>query len=306
VASSGSLAESFSLLFNREGDAMNKNGIVFAHSLFTSTDYQPFPAATLLQPSVNRPLFVSRGTEDHVVGYEHASGEHTQFLMEALADGVGFAGPGVTGCGLGPLAADAIPLDGVAGGHLVAFSNSRPFEDCSEAALDGPPNEIQIGPFQDVPTAFVRGTDPIASIQLVPRTDGAWLVWQEDGSTTRLPPPIMAARIGAQGQLESDAIEVTSTSVVGPIAADRLGDKLIVAWEESAEPGPPSIVIRVIDENGQPAGTATLPSPGWYTQSGISLLGSPSGQQLLVAFPSLLGDEGRSVVHVARYDCAPG
>jgi hypothetical protein len=143
---------------------------------------------------------------------------------------------------------------------------------------------------------------------MVAHSDGAWLVYQPDGSTSEVPPAILAVRLDGGGQVVSDYIAVAtdgSAATYGPFAAGRLGDKLVVASVDSFDPSAPTLILQVFDENGLVGATSLNTAPEWFSDDQLAVLGSPAGDQVLLGYASTVKD-APTRIHVARFDCVTG
>lgn len=287
-------------------------GVYFAPSVAPETDYSPIPDAFVVtSETMSRPAFVARGASGHVAGSLHEAGGFLQLEINFITpEGDLFGAPLASGCATTPMVAGAVPSGD---GYLVAFSSGRPFGTCfNDDGIPGPPTELQVA-WIDAngaikPGAMLPGIEPIFGAQIVARSDGAWLVWQQDGSTSEAPPPIVAVRLDAGGQLASDIFEVVPTGVSSarPFAADRLGDKLVVTWVDAIDPSAPNLIVQVFDEAGLPAAVTSLSTaPGFFFDDQLAVMGSPAGNQALLAYASNVEDGPRRI-HVARFDCLIG
>lgn len=287
-------------------------GVYFAPSVAPETDYSPIPDAFVVTTEpMSRPAFVARGASGHLAGSLHDAGGFLQLEINFITpEGSVFGASLASGCATSPMVTGAVPSGD---GFLVAFSSGRPFGTCfNDDGIPGPPTELQVawmdGNGTIKPGAVLPGIEPIFGAQIVARSDGAWLVWQHDGSTSEVSPPILAVRLDATGQLASDIFEVvpTGASSARPFAADRLGDKLVVAWVDAIDPSAPSLIVQVFDEAGLLTGGASLSTaPGFFFDDQLAIMGSPAGNQVLLAYASDPGD-GLRRIHVARLDCVIG
>jgi hypothetical protein len=152
------------------------------------------------------------------------------------------------------------------------------------------------------------GASP-TQLQLVPRGEGAWLVWQiDDGVTSG---PLEAMKLDSDGLPEGGVISlVQSGAVFEKVALAALGDGLALAYTDSFDPSTPTIVVEVFDADGvQTAATSLTPVAWPRVGEGYGLVGSPSADALLLSWASAEVDpnvEGSARVFTARLDCSRG
>jgi hypothetical protein len=284
--------------------------VYFAPSVPPSTTTAPLPTGTYLTGAgQTRPLSLTRGAATYL-GLHEAIAEPLRYLTAHITTGTSGVDAAYTGlaCGNKPLTADAVPS---ADGYLAALSSHRPLGTCFDDNVPiGVPNKIHLARVSTAggitAGASVEGMDDMLKVALVPRSDGAWLVWQESGASAEVPPPIMAAPVNHLGEFTAPPLPVTGAGFTyGLFEATALGDKLAVAWVDVLDPGPPTMIIQVIDEAGGYAGATGVSSPSaWISGTGFSLLGSPSGDRLLAAWATFpAGGADATRIEVTRLDC---
>ena len=145
----------------------------------------------------------------------------------------------------------------------------------------------------------------VRSSRVVPRSDGAWLVWQGTGAFSEAPPPIQAARVDANGMIVGSVIPVTNDGDTrGPFAATAIDDRLAVVWPDRIEPGAPVLAVSLLDAQGNKlpgTGISTAMAP--LAPGRLAALGSPWGEKLLVAWSGQTMSGGPLGFQVVRFDC---
>jgi hypothetical protein len=236
-----------------------------------------------------------------------ADADGTTFLGQLVTDASGTVidGPWFeSGCAQGRVRADVIAVEG---GYLSAFSSGRGLVECfNDDGIPGPPTRLQVG--------WWRGgsgmawqyeetlPEPITTVELVPRGDGAWLLHQTDGSTSLTYPSVVATALGPDGVPTGPSFSaVEDGRTFGPVAAAPFGRGFALAWVEAIDPSAPTVFVRVFDEDGTlRAEGAYDTSPAFLVPSRISLVSSPNEDALIVAWEA--ADEERRVV-AARFAC---
>lgn len=188
-----------------------------------------------------------------------------------------------TACGDSHLAADAMPWKD---GFLVATAIGAPAPGCTPGLAPEPPTRLQLlfqGATPDTTKVILDlGPHEAWGFRLLPRSDGAWLVYRTAS--------------GAVAQrLDADAMPTgTPLSIDTPVAA--LGDRLIVG---------PTMANKTVRVVGDTSATPAVPFPaGNLTEA--ALLGSPSGDKALVTWIVACGNPGPArCLKAARVSCAP-
>lgn len=148
--------------------------------------------------------------------------------------------------------------------------------------------------------------EPIVHLGMAPAKEGAWLVFQTDGSTAESPPPVFAAKIDVSGAWSepNELYAVTPGGYLPPdVAVAAFGDRLAVAWIDAIDPSAPLILVQLVEPDGSLGPGVSIPTnEAWYS-SDLRLLTSPDGQKLLLSW-SVSPEEGS--LGVARVDCADG
>jgi hypothetical protein len=164
------------------------------------------------------------------------------------------------------------------------------------AKLAGNPPTATLGAVDD-------GISQVDAIAMAGRSDGAWLVWSRNALQGD-PGAIYAARLDADGNLAAGPWKLAESVELytGSIAADRLGDDLVVAWA-SVYGAPTRIEVRRLDGAGAEVATASIevedrvPDP-------VAVLGSPAGNGVLLAYTQQPQGEISRKVHLRRLGCA--
>lgn len=286
--------------------------MALAASVAPETDYESFP------PSVQwdgwEPAWavaLARGAKGHLAAYQFGGGPYTYLTLGLVGTG------GVTvlsdaACANMPFPADVAPTQG---GFLVASASGRAFGSCpDDDGIPGPPNRVQIARLDDDTASFTLATeyqdpDPISQVALAQGGQDTWVVWQNTGASAFEPPSIRAQRLTATGAPSGPIFDVTSSGATsGPFAAASLGPWLAVAWVDSIDPSTPTLRLDLFDDNGaRVAGSSYNTAPFWLYEPSLSLLSSPDGRSLLLAWSDHDGGgTSAAIARVARFSCMGG
>jgi hypothetical protein len=250
-----------------------------------------------------------------------AGGSHLAIVHEPDMPPPSLPGDSIAACGKSPLAGAGIPegSNAAVGGPyaLIAVSNSRAELGCS--GLPGAPSKVIVDTWPSSgppsPKTSIDNATAVRQIELVPRADGAWLVWQaEKPAGGGSDPPVMATRVDALGKTISNTFEAIPAGANGyPFAASAIGDELVVAFVEATEPSAKTnLGMRVFLSDGTPDGeghvsVASLPvppgGPWWVDPERLGLLGNEDS--VILAWSEHVTEPtapGR--VLVARFTCA--
>lgn len=145
----------------------------------------------------------------------------------------------------------------------------------------------------------IQTVEPMVSLAMAPASFGAWVVYQTDGSTSRVAPPVQAFRLGQDARPLSLDIAVSPSGFgVGPIATTSIGDALFVAYASDDRAGE-TIVVQRVDAN-ETLGPSVVVSTGVAPRTGkLQLVASEGGDKLLLGWEAQNGNLG-----LARLDCA--
>lgn len=200
-------------------------------------------------------------------------------------------------------------------GFLAALGRPSPPEPACSTQVTPPARTITIvrhdhapgGPDMATTLNDVMSTDePLVNLALAPASFGGWVVFQTDGSLSRVQPGLRAFPILTSGQRKTpdDVVVVTQDGLgVTEIAVASLGDALVVASIEAIDPGAPTIALQLIMPDGVLGARAIIPTAmAWWTGR-IRLLASPAADALLVAWE---GGLGTPAIGLARVSCVEG
>jgi len=243
----------------------------------------------------NTPAFVTTAVTTSPVGPIRGLGR-VEPVAQALA-WLDLAGPAALHPDPFPLG--CFLLDGVRGPQSFLFA-------CSSSG------GFQVGRFgPDTPEAQVTHEQlapSVAQLQMVPRSDGGWVVWQAaDGETSG---SLMALRVDAQGQPVTDPMQLIPDGIIfEEVTLAPMGDDLAVAYTDAFDPGPPNIVVEVFDGSGTQRAAGSFTPQAWpRIEQGYGLVASPSADSLLLSWSSAdieVDVTGNAHVYVARLDCKP-
>jgi len=148
--------------------------------------------------------------------------------------------------------------------------------------------------------------EPLVHLKMAPASFGAWVVFQTDGSTSRVQPGVVALRVdtGAQQLVPGEIIRVSPDGVTwGPIAVAALGDALVVAWVEAIDPSAPTIMVQIVAPDGTLGAATSIPTNVAWLKDRLRLQASADARGILVAWES---DLGAALIGLARIDCIGG
>jgi hypothetical protein len=198
-----------------------------------------------------------------------------------------------------PFPLDCFLLDGVRSASAFLFA-------CSSS------NGFQVGRFgPTTPAAVITHVEltlPVAQLQMVPRSDGAWVVWQSsDGETSG---SIEALRLDPDGLPVTESMSLIADGLIfAQVALAPMGDDLAVAYGDVLDPGPPNLVVEVFDGAGTRQAAGSFTPQAWpRIEEGLGLVASPSTDALLLSWASAELEPdvaGNARVYTARLDCTP-
>lgn len=252
------------------------------------------------------PLFLERGADPHVhlLGFASAVGGFQTFNIARKSDGdAGAVIAAGLGCGFDPLVAGAAP---VGEDFLVAFSSGSPFLDA--ACSGGPPTKnaadrLFIARVDKLAKVEVvdeitgtTGGDTILSVSVVPRLDGAWVVWTDTFDNS-----LRVVRLGSSGKAVAGPFQVPFVGDPVTISATNLGDRLALAWSVTAADATWQVQIAVVSTAGNvdAARSINIDRPARVR---TAILGSPSSTSLLVAWAQ--GENPGPWIRMARLACS--
>lgn len=250
-----------------------------------------------------RPLTIAPGAADALVAFEFpidleivglATGRVT---MDVASQ---FHGPNVLGCGSPRVSAAGLWQ---AGAWLLVSATSQPLGPCDLDRV-GPAHVLTISRLTPSGTLLQNldtWDEPAAVREVLAavRSDGAWVAWLRDGSTS----DVWAARLDASGSFAAGPYAVTAGAAPaadGLFAISTLGDDLLVAW--GMESG--AIGVRLVGDEGEALSHVVLPTSGTLFDA-VSVLGAPSGDAAVVGYTEG-GLNGKPAGRLVKLDCGLG
>lgn len=198
-------------------------------------------------------------------------------------------------------------------GFLAAFLSPNPPEPSCDVMAPKDGTVLVVGRYDPAASpnlAYTEGhlsvgPEPYFHALLAPRGEGAWLLEQTDGSTSRVPGPLLVRQLdhaGIEPPLGLPALAI-DTGQLGEVAIAAIGDELAVAWIDSLDPSAPTVVVQIVraDLSLGPAASFST-SAAWFFGS-LGLVASADGTKLFLAWNASGG--GAPTVGVARVDCIP-
>jgi hypothetical protein len=271
-----------------------------------STAYTDPPGEFLFEiAGAGRPAYLRRSSAGYSVGWVSDFGGFS-YLGQLRTDADGNAVGGVdyeSGCATTRVRADALQIGDQV---LRAYSSGREYGTClNDDGVPGPGVRLQtdvVGPDDFVVQGDERTLEePIAFVALLPRgSDGAWLVFRTDGSTSFAPPPLVAVPLDSGGRIVGERIEVGgSSNSAPPVAVAPFGAGFAAAWIEMGETS--AVAVRIFDADGEPLAGGGFNAEAIDSGDRLSLLASDDAYALLVGWTHF-GDR----VHVTRLRCVDG
>ncbi|APR79258.1 Hypothetical protein A7982_04605 [Minicystis rosea] len=280
----------------------------FAPSAAPDQSYDPLPKG--ISWNAWEPAWavaLARGSAFHLAAHQMGFASAVSMSLTLVDEALGITPLTEVACAVAPFPAAVTEAKG---GFLVATASGRPFNTCQlDDGIPGPADQLQImrldaqGPGLSLSSVFDE-TDPLAHVALAKAQEGAWVVWQNDGSSGFQPSPVVAARLDEQGfQVGAVFTAVGDGLSSGPIAAAAMGPFLAVAWVDATDPSTPTLRLDLFDDAGQRvAGTSINTGPSWLYDPSLSLLPSPEGTSILLAW-SDRDTPAPATARVARFSC---
>jgi hypothetical protein len=303
---------SFATLFHVPTSSFPSN-MYLAPSASPKTSYDPFPEGISWDVAEQAwPVALARGATGMLAAYQIGLGSYS-YMGLALVDGASLSVVvpyADVACGDGPFPAAAVAAQG---GFLIATASGREFLECGlDDLVPGRADEVQVMRFDQAKmkltlSASFKEPDALAHIALAKRSEGAWVVWQNNGASSEVPPPISAARLDEGGLPVGPVFPITHHGqTTGPFAAASVGPLLAVAWVDWLDTSYPTLRLDLFDEAGAfVTGSSINTGPAWLYNASLSLLPSPDGRQLLLAWSDIASLDP-ATVRVARFSCAAG
>jgi hypothetical protein len=240
-----------------------------------------------------RPLSVSRGAANHLVLYERTEGDERLGVLGRVGPGGLHEIDEAITCANGPLSADAIPM---ASGYLAVVSAGRPFGTCLTSSVpSGPPGDmfvLRIEGGLEI-SSLVKG-DPIEYLSIEPRIGGAWIVVRRKGGS------LSWQAVDPAGFLETDTQPLATPPDDAVIATTHAGAWLVAGWADPFG----TQELSVVATDGERILNLSIPG-GYHPPDGqLSLLGSPDGRYVLVAW-SQVQEELWKEIRLARLELSP-
>ncbi|MBK8257896.1 MAG: hypothetical protein IPK82_35170 [Polyangiaceae bacterium] len=310
--------ESFATTHSVEGqvsillrDAMSPGGgMVFTSQLIPSQSGTPNVYG--VHPTADEALFAAQSWVGYLTGMRvpipKPDGSLVYSVETRLMGNAGPLAPSLpVGCASGVMYADAVPG---AEGFLMAVSAGQPIGtvDCANADLSWPDVVYIVaasgGGYVQKDSFGAPGG--ATDVKMASRSDGAWVV-------AGTPPgqvvngSFIGASINPSGKIQfTFPVTVgdpnTENPLSGTLAATNLGDCLAVTWVDYTGDKGPFLQVRTFAPDGSLAGQVQV-FPKTFFSGAPALLGSPSGNSLLIAWseePEQLGTGAK--IHAVRID----
>lgn len=257
-----------------------------------------------LGPELGRPLFIARGPgAERFIGYERGAGVGNQLVAGRVTREL--IPETHSGCALDPIAADGLRTDDR---YIVAFSTSREFSSCmDDDGIDGPAHDLEVGVWVDGQPAQRSARVDVGSsvIQVQTVAHGEWVSVLFSAESDENGEWVFVQRLDRTGEAPQGVVHPVTRmdDDSDRFAAAAWGGRYAVA-KTMFNVTPPGITIELFDSpNELVASTAVIPNVDAGPRGAYSLLGSPDGSKLLVAWAGDTGPTNR--IHVARLSCAP-
>ncbi|MSP24048.1 MAG: hypothetical protein EXR75_02565 [Myxococcales bacterium] len=251
--------------------------------------------------SADRALVVDAGVQQHFVAME-APGAFTPSPSYQLRVGLktplvedGYWGPLDVACKATPFAASAVAtsknwLFAHTGAQLTSCQDKVPPDASALISIK------RVAPGSLLAAATLQVATSPMQLALLPRADGAWLLYLESPET------MTAVRLDAFGQVELGPLAVAaSAGAEYAFAADRLDDGFIFAMRDDPAGNPPDLRLVVADANAALIAEAWLVDPPPIVTA-PQLVFDPVTRQALVVFAGI-DASGGPVLYAARFAC---
>jgi hypothetical protein len=218
----------------------------------------------------------------------------TQFRA-SFFDGTKLRGPYNAGCSAVPILADALP---VPNGWLLARTAPATPASCSPLAPAPAEQSISIDLIANG-MPLVGGEVPFggktSQLILVPRAEGAWLLYWSDAIT------LQALSLDGFGKILGVVKVATLTENSFAFAADKLDDGLVVVLFDAPSEGPTALRVLVLDGQGAPLSSVSIANPPKLTTP-PQVAFDPNTRQVLVGFSGIAN--AVQSVYLARFACS--
>jgi hypothetical protein len=196
--------------------------------------------------------------------------------------------------------------DVLGGQHDFLFAHSAAINDaCGDPnAPAGPPTQLvlrRLSKDAASATTLFQATDALVLTRLLPRSSGAWLIFQESGESALVQPSALAMRLSADGA-PGAPFPITEPGL-GQVTVAPFGDGFAVAVVDAIDPSAPTIRLAVFSADGLVQAQTSFSTGGaWLMNHHLALLGAPDGKALLVGWVGTSPDLGASIF-LRRFDC---
>lgn len=154
----------------------------------------------------------------------------------------------------------------------------------------------------DTTESVYSGDDDLVYARVLPRQDGAWLIYRESGASALVQPPGMALPVGLQ-QGSGSAFPITDSGA-GQMAVAALGGGFVVAVVDSVDPSAPTVLLRVYSGAGLVLAETSFSTNGaWLNGDRLTLIASPDSTSFLVGWTGTTS-KPTSTLFLRRFDCA--
>jgi hypothetical protein len=153
--------------------------------------------------------------------------------------------------------------------------------------------------------AVLTQAEPLLHLELASTGFGAYAVFQTDGSTSEVMPPIQAYLLDQGGGLQprgAGPITLTGSGVAtNTVAAVAMEEDLVIAWVDAIDPSAPLILVRRVRADGSIVAETSIPTLAAFLSGKLRMVTSPDQRHLLLAWTA---DVNKSV-GVAKVSCSP-
>ncbi len=141
-------------------------------------------------------------------------------------------------------------------------------------------------------------------MRLLPAPDGAWLIYRYAGINAETQPPAMLLCLDSGGVPLGNAVPSVDSSYSGVPGLASLGDRVAVATIDGGDPFGITLELRIFDASGDVLYQRAYQPSGALAEQRLSLLASPTADQLLLGWSSLEPNGDLLRARVARF-CVP-
>jgi hypothetical protein len=309
-------------LADAQGPFAVSEGVAMEVSVLRDTSAGPMPYSVLpalgMSPkSMNLPSDATHAAllrmrpGGHILGYGRPHAGNTIELLVGfgrysgqLPEVDGFT---PVGCTKNEVLMDAVPTEK---GALVGFaSNDEPASASGCTGSLSSAKQVVVARVIDGSAVVTElaastpdGPSVIQGLGMAGRSDGAWVAWGRAGwvETTAT---LQAQRLDAAGTFVGEPLFLAGSSDLNPatLGVGRMNDDLVVAWATGAQTST-RIEVRRISTWSASNAEATIEAKLSVSQP-IAVLGSPTGDAVLVAYSVVSAVDPTSRIHLQRFDC---